>query len=117
MAFVDVSRENIACEEEQRGEMGEMEMSGAAGDGRWREDRPSGELVSTMLTRVWAIAGMYVYICVGGLSKAGGAVAEYLTGSHMSGDLLRMSESRLADEALVISGHHCVALRGGCSCS
>ena len=25
-----------------------MEMSGAAGDGRCREDRPSGELVSTM---------------------------------------------------------------------
>jgi hypothetical protein len=35
MALVDVSREEIACEEEQRGEMGEMEMSGAAGDGRW----------------------------------------------------------------------------------
>jgi hypothetical protein len=62
MAFVDVPREEIACEEKQRGEIGELEMSGAARDGRWREDRPSGELVSTMLTLVWAIAG----ICVEG---------------------------------------------------
>jgi hypothetical protein len=61
MTFVDVSREEIACGEEQRGEMGVMEMSGAAGDGRCREDIPSGELVSTMLTLVWAIAGICVY--------------------------------------------------------
>jgi hypothetical protein len=64
MAFVDVSREEIAYEKEQRGE---MEMSGAVGDGRWRGDIPSGELVSTMLTLVWAIAGI---CCVG--SKRGG---------------------------------------------
>ena len=64
MAFVDVSREEIASEEEQRGE---MEMSGAAGDGRCREDKPSGELVSTMLTLVWAIAG----ICVCGRVERG----------------------------------------------
>jgi hypothetical protein len=62
VAFVDVPREEIACEEEQRGEMGEMEMSGVGRDGRWREDTPSGELVSTMLALVWAIAG----ICVEG---------------------------------------------------
>jgi hypothetical protein len=39
-----------------------MEMSGAGrdGDGRCREDRPSGELVSTMLTLVWSIAGICV---------------------------------------------------------
>jgi len=53
MAFVDVSRVEIeiANEEAQRGE---MEMSVAAGDGRCREDNPSGELVSST---VWAIAG------------------------------------------------------------
>jgi hypothetical protein len=37
-----------------------------------------------MLTLVWAIAGM---------------------GSHVSGDMLRTSESCLADGALVIPGH------------
>ena len=35
-----------------------MEMSGATRDGSWRENIPSGELVSTMLTLVWAIAGV-----------------------------------------------------------
>ena len=45
----------------KKNKRGEMEMSGAAGDGRCREDRPSGELVSTMLTLVWSIAGICVY--------------------------------------------------------
>jgi hypothetical protein len=35
-----------------------MEMSGAAGDGRLRRNRPSCEPVSTKLTLVWAIAGI-----------------------------------------------------------
>ena len=48
MAFVDVSRVEIANEEAQRGE---MEMSVTAGDGICREDNPSGELVSNMSDR------------------------------------------------------------------
>jgi hypothetical protein len=61
MAFVNVSREEIA-----KKRRGAMEMSGAGGDGRCRErDRPSGELVSTMLTLVWAIAGICVVVVSG----------------------------------------------------
>jgi hypothetical protein len=43
---------------ERRSLLGKMELSGAAGDGSLEEDRPSGKLVSTMLTLVWAIAGI-----------------------------------------------------------
>lgn len=90
----------LTCLERRSLTRDEIRMSGAAGDGRWREDRPSGELVSTMLTLVWAIAGIWWEV-----SGAGGAVAEWLTGSHMSRDMLRTSEGRLADGALVIPGH------------
>jgi hypothetical protein len=80
-----------------------MELSGAAGDGRLEEDRPSGKLVSTVLTLVWAIAG----IC--GTRRFSGARGvegmESLTGSHMSGDMLRTSEGGLAYRTLVIPGH------------
>lgn len=57
-----------------------MEISGAGGDGRCKEDRPSGELVSTMLTLVWAIAGICGCVERGVRSRG----AELLTGSHMS---------------------------------
>jgi hypothetical protein len=87
-----------------------------------REYRPSSELISTMLTLVWAIAGIYeegvneegpsgggVVVrgagmgCVEGDCEGEKSVRR--TGTHMPCDMLRTSESCLANRTFVIASH------------
>jgi hypothetical protein len=77
MTFVDVSRKEIAIRKRNGDEWG---------GGRWKtggRKKPSGELVSTMLTLVWAIAGICWIISGATRSRGGMADGIAYVGRHV----------------------------------
>jgi len=79
-----------------------------------RRDKPSSELISTVLTLVWTITGVWRgEERMRRVVKWRGAKwnpetrkePKLLTGAHMSGDMLRTGESSLTDGAFVVASH------------